>query len=108
MQESIMTLAVYTVPVSGSSIITRAMSNGTPIIASRIGAASEYLKDVGVKISPNDPRALADAILALKNNPDLARNLGEKARRQAWQISWNVIARRTLNVYRTVLEDDVE
>jgi len=108
MQESIMTLAAYTVPVSGSSIITRAMSNGTPIIASKIGAASEYLKDVRVKIPPNDPQALADAILTLKNNPDLARNLGEKARRQAWQISWNVIARRTLNVYRTVLEDDVE
>ena len=108
MQESLMTLAVYTVPVSGSSIITRAMSNGTPIIASKIGAASEYLEDVGLKIPPNDPQALADAILELKNNPDLSMQLGEKARKQAWQISWNVVARRTLDTYRSVLEHGVE
>ena len=108
MQESLMTLAVYTVPVSGSSIITRAMANGTPVIASRIGAVSEYLKNVEVKIPPNDPQALADAILKLKNNPESTRQIGEAARRQAWQISWNVIARRTLSVYLSVLGADEE
>src|SRR5660397_265526 len=65
MQESIFTFAIYTDPVWGSAIITRAMMNGTPVIATPIGGSSEYLGDTGMYVPPNDPTALASAISSL-------------------------------------------
>ncbi len=59
MQESIFTFAIYTEPVWGSSIITRAMMNGTPVIATPLGGSSEYLGDTGMYVPSNDPSALA-------------------------------------------------
>ena len=48
MQESMFTFAIYTEPVWGSSIITRAMMNGTPVIATTLGGSLEYLGDAGI------------------------------------------------------------
>jgi glycosyltransferase involved in cell wall biosynthesis len=104
MQESMFTFAVYTKPVSGSSILTRAMANATPVIGTNIGGMPEYSKDFSALIPPNDPKALADAISRLMKDPDLRKNLGNGARRHALEISWDVIARRNLNVYLDVLK----
>jgi glycosyltransferase involved in cell wall biosynthesis len=59
MQESSFTFAVYTERVWGSSIITRAMVNGTPAIATYTGGNSEHLGDTGTYAPPSDPSALA-------------------------------------------------
>jgi hypothetical protein len=48
MQESIFTFAIHTVPVFGSATITRAMMNGTPVIATPLGGSSDYLDDTGM------------------------------------------------------------
>jgi len=103
MQESMFTFAIYTKPVHGSSILTRAMANATPVIATNIGGTTEYSKDCSILIPPNDPEALADAILKLMNKPDLRKELGNAARKHAIEISWDAIAKRTLNVYLDAL-----
>jgi len=105
MQESIFTFAVYTTPVSGSNIITRAMMNGTPVIATPIGGSSEYLGDTGTYVPPSDPSALASGIRSLLENSRLREDLGKKARQRALQyLSWDAIAEQTIRIYQSVID----
>ncbi|MEM1996670.1 MAG: glycosyltransferase family 4 protein [Candidatus Bathyarchaeia archaeon] len=105
MQESMFTFAIYTEPVSGSSILTRAMANATPIIATNIGGLPEYSQKFAVLIPPNNPEELARAILMLKNDHDLRMIMSEIAREEALKISWDVIAEKTLKVYLDALKN---
>ncbi len=105
MQESIFTFAIYTEPVWGSAIITRAMMNGTPMIATPIGGTSEYLGDAGMYVPPNDPSALAVAIRSLLENRRLREDLGKMARQRALQyLSWDAIAEKTIRIYQSVID----
>ena len=99
MQESILTLAPYLGTVSGSSIITRAMGNATPIIASNIGGIPEYLGNAGLLIPPNDARALASAIVRLLDDASLRQKLSEECRKKARAFSWKTVGKMTLKVY---------
>jgi len=104
MQESMFTFAIYPDPVWGSSIITRAMINGTPLIATPLGGSLEYLGDAGMYVPPNDPSALAVAINSLLENRSLREDLGEKVRQRALQyLSWDAIAEKTIRIYESVI-----
>jgi len=105
MQESIFTFAIYTVPVGGSAIITRAMMNGTPVIATSIGGSSEYLGDTGTYVPPSDPSALAVVIRSLLEDRSLREDLGKMARQRALQyLSWDAIAEETIRIYQSVID----
>lgn len=105
MQESIFTFAIYTMPIWGSNIITRAMMNGTPVIATPLGGSSEYLGDTGLYVPPNDPPALALAIRSLLENRRLQEDLGKMARQRALQyLSWDVIAEKTIQIYQSLID----
>jgi glycosyltransferase involved in cell wall biosynthesis len=105
MQESIFTFAVYTEPVSGSAIITRAMMNGTPVIATPLGGSSEYLGDTGMYVPPNDPSALASVIRSLLEDRRLREDLGKMARQRALQyLSWDAIAEKTIRIYQSAID----
>jgi glycosyltransferase involved in cell wall biosynthesis len=105
MQESIFTFAIYIVPISGSSIITRAMMNGTPVIATPLGGSTEYLGDTGMYVPPDDPAALAVVIRSLLENRRLREDLGKKARQRALQyLSWDAIAEKTIRIYQSVID----
>jgi starch synthase len=62
-----------------------AMGCGLPIVASDIPAIRNILRDGsdsgGLIVPPEDPRALAEALQSLLDDPDLRRDLGRKARR---------------------------
>jgi glycosyltransferase involved in cell wall biosynthesis len=102
MQKSMFTFAVYSSPVSGSSVLTRAMGNGTPVIASNIGGVPEYSQSL-VLVPPDEPEALADAISKLKRDSALRKRLGYIARADAVKISWDVVAENTVKVYLDAL-----
>jgi glycosyltransferase involved in cell wall biosynthesis len=105
MQESIFTFAIPIEPVWGSSIITRAMMNGTPVIATPLGGSSEYLGDAGMYVPPNDPPALASAIRSLLENRKLREDLGKMARERALQhLSWDAIGEKTIQIYQSVID----
>jgi len=104
MQESMFTFAVYPKPIAGSSIITRAMINGTPVIASNVGGSKEYLEDAGIFVPPNDPQALASAIQKLADNKTLREKMGQEARKRAKTLlSWDNIAKETFRTYLEVV-----
>ena len=61
------------------------MALGRPVIASRMGGIPEQIRDgrEGILVPPADPRALAAALRALRDDDALATRMGEAARLRA-------------------------
>jgi phosphatidylinositol alpha-1,6-mannosyltransferase len=58
--------------------------------------------ETGLLVDPQDPGAIADAVVRLLDDPDLARRMGEGGRaRVLAEFTWSSIARR----YLALLED---
>jgi glycosyltransferase involved in cell wall biosynthesis len=106
MQESLFTLAVYSLTVSGSNVVTRAMANGTPIIASNIGGIPEYLGNEGLLIPPNDSQALAQAMVKLLDDLSLREKFSIMARKRAENFSWDKVAETTTAIYLECLREN--
>jgi phosphatidylinositol alpha-mannosyltransferase len=86
-------------------VLTRAFACATPVIASDIpGYRDVMTADAGVLVPPGDPRALADAVVALIGDEQRRRILGANARLVAQEhYSWDQIARRLLALYERAL-----
>jgi glycosyltransferase involved in cell wall biosynthesis len=83
-----------------------AMSCSTPVIATRAGALPEVVGDdgAGVLVPPRDPVALAGEMRRLLEDRPLRQRMGEAARKRIEEaFSWEVAAKRTLEVYEEVL-----
>ena len=65
--------------------VLEAMVAGRPVIASRVGGVPELVVDgeTGLLVPPADPDALARAIIALLDDPDLRARLGAAGARRA-------------------------
>jgi glycosyltransferase involved in cell wall biosynthesis len=59
-------------------VAVEALLLGRPVVATRIGGLPEVIRDgeTGVLIEPDDPRALADAVIHLLAHPEQARAMG--------------------------------
>ncbi len=83
-----------------------AMSCGTPVIATRAGALPEIVGNdgAGILVPPADPPALAEAIKRLLADDSLRVKMGATARKRIEEsFSWEVAARKTLEVYQEVI-----
>ena len=65
-------------------VILEAMEAGVPVVASRVSGIPEVVEDgvTGWLVPPEDPRALAAALMEVLNRPDMARRRGEAGRRR--------------------------
>lgn len=77
-------LDVFSVPPTYDEpkgmFLLEALAEGVPAVAPRRGALVEILERTGggILVEPGNPRALGEAILALRKDPARARELGEK------------------------------
>ena len=62
--------------------LIEAMATGTPSIASDHGALPEIVGDAGFVVPAGDPSALADRLLELLQNHELAKSMGHRARQR--------------------------
>lgn len=87
-------------------VLLEALACGTPCVATRVGGIPDVLSsEVGFLVPPADHIALADAVTALLENPDLWENLSVNARAQAVQrYSWKSIAARLMQIYQAAIE----
>ena len=70
---------------ASSNVILEAMATGLPVVATRVGGTPGLVDDgrTGVLVTPDDPKALAEAILGLLEAPARAREMGLEGRRRA-------------------------
>jgi len=83
-----------------------AMAAGVPVVVSDTGGLGETVVhgETGLKVPPANPGALASAVLALLDDPVLARRLAGAARAEALdRYSWSDVAARTEAVYDEVV-----
>jgi glycosyltransferase involved in cell wall biosynthesis len=81
-----------------------AMACGAPVIALRIPATVEVLKDNACLVNPLDDKALAKAIGDVLENENERRRLSSVGLQHAAKFSWEETARLTLEVYKQVAE----
>ncbi len=85
-----------------------AMACETPVVASAVGGILETVVDgeTGFLVEPANPRALAEGINCLLKNRNLAEKFGKNGRRRVEKnFSWATIAKKTLDLYREVIEE---
>jgi glycosyltransferase involved in cell wall biosynthesis len=83
-----------------------AMSCGTPVIATRAGALPEIVGSdgAGILVPPADPVAMSEAIKRLLGDESLRQRMGKAARKRIEEsFSWEVAARKTVEVYEEVV-----
>ena len=82
-----------------------AMACETPVVATRVGGIKEVVVDreTGFLVPPGDPVRLGRAITKVIEDPKLAARMGKAGRRRVLQqFTWDRIAEKTLELYRSV------
>ena len=93
----------------GSSIfLLESMAMAKPIVATAVGGNLTCIQDHvnGILVPERDPQAIADAVVDLKNNPELRRQLAHNAELDAeskW--TWNETAKKVLELYTSLLNE---
>ncbi|HUG06689.1 MAG TPA: glycosyltransferase family 4 protein [Candidatus Limnocylindria bacterium] len=90
-----------------SGTLHLACTYGRPLVATRVGANEEVVRDgeTGLLVAPGDEEELAAAIVRLLDEPELARSFGtEAARDAADRLSWDRVADTMLTTYARLLD----
>jgi glycosyltransferase involved in cell wall biosynthesis len=84
--------------------ILEAMQAGLPIVATRVGGIPEAISNEkqGLLVPPKDKKALANALLRLLKNPQLACELGENAKARAKDFTLEKMIAKTEKIYETL------
>lgn len=86
-------------------VTLEAMAAHTPVVVSDVGGLGEIVQHEtnGLKCYPGNPNSLADNILRLLHEPELANRLAERAYNDLRkQYTWDEIAYQTRDVYADV------
>lgn len=87
------------------SVLLDALALGRPVVATRAGGIPDAVleNETGFLAEPGDAAALGDGIAMLLRDPELWTRMSQSSLARAREFSMEAIARRTLEVYRSVL-----
>lgn len=86
-----------------------AMASKIPIIVNKNTSMADIVKNenCGIVIPYGDEDALKNAILVIKNNPDLKKRLGNNGRiAYENKYNWSIMENRLLEIYHQVLDNE--
>ena len=86
-------------PLAGEGfgiVLLEAAAMSLPVVAGAAGGALDAVEDgvTGLLVDPEDPAALADALIALLENPARARAMGRAGAERAEGFAWPLITAR--------------
>ncbi len=79
---------------------------GVPVVATRIGGLTDIIEDEkdGLLVPPDDPRVMADAMIKLLKEPELAQRLAASLRKKVEKdFSLDLMFEKTLQVYEEAI-----
>lgn len=77
------------------------MAAGLPVVAAKVGQLVELIQDGenGILVPPDDPDVMVDVFNRLRLDPDLRKQLGEKARdTMLCNYTWDMLVKRILDL----------
>jgi glycosyltransferase involved in cell wall biosynthesis len=80
--------------------LTEAMACGTPIVTSDVNGLDEIAGEAAIRVPPDDPERIAEAIARVAGDAALRATLRERGRERSQRFSWDRCARETLAVLR--------
>jgi lipopolysaccharide heptosyltransferase II len=89
-------------------VIIEAMASGVPVVATKVGGVVDIIQDGknGLLVPPADPKSMADAVMRIFKDPQLARELAENAYAQVKEkYNLELMVKNTLDVYRDALSN---
>ncbi len=100
----VLVLPYQSAAASGPSMAASAV--GTPVVASSVGGLRSYVESskAGIMVDPGDAAGFRDAVVKLLRDDALRRELGDRARQYAEDVSVERTATRHLDLYREVIE----
>lgn len=81
-----------------------AMKCGCPVIASHTSSMPEVVGESALLVNPESPTQIADAMIKLIKDPELADQLREKGLRQAEKFSWEKSAKKLLKIFTKIIK----
>ena len=84
--------------------ILEAFASGTPVVSTAPGGI-RYLVEherTGLLCAPGDVEALAENVIRLLRNPELALRLAENAHRESQRYCWETVRDQWLQIYRSL------
>ncbi|MGD9787002.1 MAG: glycosyltransferase [Sulfuricellaceae bacterium] len=88
--------------------VTQALGLGVPVIATAVGGVPELIihEKTGLLVPPENPKAAAEALSRLANDPAFAARLGEAGRRHALDhFSLDTMLDKTESLFHTLLAE---
>lgn len=88
------------------NVFVEAQAVGTAVIGTRVGGIPDVIEDdvSGVLVPPEDPEALATAIIELVDHPEQRERLERAAADRLQRYSWNLIAHQIDELYVSMLK----
>jgi len=88
-----------------SGVLNIAYAFKKPVVASDVGGITELVEDgkTGCVVKPDDPEALADAVIRLLSDDELRTRMSRSIGRLSKELSWSTIAGKHIELYAHVL-----